>query len=207
MTQPKVRVTNGSLTDGTESVLINASNTNGELGSGVSGAIRRACGRGFQDAIFAALDAEFGGPMEPGQVLLTDAGTHPHARFIAHVAVMDYREGFTGSSFPTRRTIELCCERLWPRLETLEPTALSVAMVALGAGTGGLGLRMTTEIACQSLRAHLAATPQSKLVDFTFYGYELPEYLVMVETVAEYFELEPGSVPDEVVAYLKGQQP
>ena len=36
-----IEVVQGSLTDGDERVLVNASNTNAMLGSGVSGAIRR----------------------------------------------------------------------------------------------------------------------------------------------------------------------
>ena len=52
---PTFLVVHGSLTDGAETVLVNASNTNCELGSGVSGAIRRACGLGYQEHIMAAL--------------------------------------------------------------------------------------------------------------------------------------------------------
>jgi hypothetical protein len=36
-----------------------------------------------------------------------------------------------------------------------------------------------------------------------FYGYELPEYLAMIEVVSAHFPLEPGSVPTEVQDYLK----
>ncbi|MHB8876982.1 MAG: macro domain-containing protein [Myxococcaceae bacterium] len=94
----------GSLTQGDDSVLVNASNTNGQLGTGVSAAIRKACGAGFQTKISSALERRCGGPMRPGEVLVTDAGSHPRAKFVVHVAVMDYREGFTGASFPTHST-------------------------------------------------------------------------------------------------------
>jgi O-acetyl-ADP-ribose deacetylase (regulator of RNase III) len=40
MVAPRIAVVQGSLTDGQEAVLVNASNTNLSLGSGVSGAIR-----------------------------------------------------------------------------------------------------------------------------------------------------------------------
>src|SRR5206468_3941367 len=135
-----VQVRQGSLTDGDETVLVNASNTNGQLGTGVSAAIRAACGNGFQEKIVAALQARFGGPMEPGEVLVTDAGTHPRARHVAHVAVMDYREGFTGSSYPAVELIRGACVKLWRTLEAVDGGPHSVAMVALGAGTGGLGV-------------------------------------------------------------------
>ena len=52
----KVMIKQGSLTDGDESVLVNASNTNAQLGTGVSAAIHQACGKGYQEKLFAALD-------------------------------------------------------------------------------------------------------------------------------------------------------
>ncbi len=198
--RPTVLVRHGSLTDADALVLVNASNTNGLLGSGVSGALRRACGQGFQAKIEEALQATFGGPMTPGDVLVTDAGTHPSARFVAHVAVMDYREGFTGASFPTEQTVARGCQHLWAALERLEVPALSVAMVALGAGTGQLGVRRSYELACQSLTAHLQAVPASRLARVTFWGYELHEYVIAVQVVSRFFALPAGSVPPEVLA-------
>lgn len=201
--QPTFAVVHGSLTDGRERILVNASNTNCWLGSGVSGAIRRACGPGYQEHITAALHARFGGSMAPGDVLITDAGTHPHARHVAHVAVMDYREGHADSAAPTLERIERACARLWQSLEALCGEApLSVAMVALGAGTGGLGVRGPIEAACKTLREHLREHGDSALARVVFYGYELPEYLAMVEVVQAFFPLEPGSVPAEVQEYL-----
>lgn len=87
-----VALKQGSLTDGDETLLVNASNTNLQLGSGVSGAIRKACGTTFQAALDELLEKR-GGPLEPGDVVLTNAGAHRRARYIAHVAVMDYRGG------------------------------------------------------------------------------------------------------------------
>lgn len=187
----------GSLTDGPESVLVNASNTNAHLGSGVSGAIRVACGPGYQAVLDAALLEVFGGPMAPGEVLVTSAGRHPTAKWVAHVAVMDYREGFTAASMPTLELVKAGCERLWPKLEALgEP--VTVAMVALGAGTGNLGVLEPTRIAAQTLQAHLAQTPHSHLEAVTFYGYLLHEYLAMAQVLRGVFpEIEAG-FSDEV---------
>src|SRR6185436_7692786 len=100
------------------------------LGSGVSAAIRRACGTDFQRHIEQALKEKFGGPMEPGRVLVTDAGAHPRAKWVAHVAVMDFRGGRTA---PTLDTLRTGCEKLWDAIEVLSEHPVSVAMVALGA--------------------------------------------------------------------------
>ena len=198
----RVSVKQGSLTDGEEHVLVNASNTGAKLGSGVSGAIRAACGAGYQERVLAALHARYGGPMSPGAVLVTDAGSHPHARFVAHVAVMDYRQGFTGDSFPTLALIEGACRELWVALEALGERELSVAMVALGAGTGRLGARDTTRVACETLKAHVASTPGSAIAEVVFYGYELPGFLAMADAVSRVFELPAGALSDEVREYL-----
>lgn len=198
-----VEVAQGSLVNGRERVLVNASNTNGQLGSGVSGAIRRACGVGFQEHILAALHARFGGNMVPGEVLVTEAGAHPTAKWVAHVAVMDYREGIHGGSFPDVQRIRDACTRLWVALEQLEEADLSVAMVALGAGTGGLSLRESVELACSTLSEHLKTREHSRLGRVVFYGYNLPEYIATVDIVSRYFALPEGSVSREVLDFVE----
>jgi len=188
----RVTLEQGSLTDGHELVLINASNTNAQLGSGVSGAIRQACGPKFQGQVLEALKAKFGGPMEPGQVLMTHAGAHPRAKHVAHVAVMDYRQGFGPQSMPTLDTIRTCCERLWSELERLGSN-VTVAMVAMGAGTGNLGVVDPTRITAETLKQHLRAVTNSRLERVTFYGYLPHEYAAMAKVLLPIFpEVEAG---------------
>lgn len=193
----------GSLTDGDESVLVNASNTNARLGSGVSAAIRQACGAGYQTFLDAELARQFGGPMAPGEVMVTHAGTHPRAKFVVHVAVMDYRDGFGGNSFPTLDTVRAGCERLWRAVEQLpgsEPH--SVAMVALGAGTGGLGVTGPTRLAAATLSTHLEQTSGSRIERVTFYGYQLVEYLAMAHVLVQAFPALKDDLPPDVLASL-----
>lgn len=195
----KIIIRQGSLTDGDESVLVNASNTNAQLGTGVSAAIHQACGKGYQEKILAELERQFHGPMQPGQVLLTDAGTHPRAAWVAHVAVMDYREGFNGSSFPTVDRIRLACERLWDVIEAIPDEGThSVAMVALGAGTGNLGVAEPTRIAAQTLKAHVAIHPNTRIDRVTFYGFQLPEYIAVAHVLAVEFPEVKDQLPEEV---------
>lgn len=185
---PKIEFAQGSLTDGSESVLVNASNTNATLGSGVSGAIRKACGPQFLGELTKALQAAFHGPMEPGQVLVTNAGTHPRAQWIVHVAVMDYRQGMGPQSYPTLETVRRGCERLWQAVEALPGSDRhSVAMVALGAGTGDLGVAEPTRLAAETLKAHAAATPDSRIERVRFYGYLDHELWPMAEALVKVF--------------------
>jgi O-acetyl-ADP-ribose deacetylase (regulator of RNase III) len=175
------------LTDGDEDVLVNASNTNVALGSGVSHAIYVACGADeYQKHIKAALGAKFGTAMPPGEVLVTDAGKHPRAKWVAHVAVMDYRPSSPAGMSPSLGRIRHACVKLWDAIERIEaPGPLSVAMVALGAGVGGLGVRAPTEAACDTLLAHAQAHPGSKIGKVVFYGYMLHEFMTVQEVVNE----------------------
>jgi O-acetyl-ADP-ribose deacetylase (regulator of RNase III) len=198
-----IEVAQGSLTDGDELVLINASNTNAMLGSGVSGAIRRACGPDFQQHLFDELKRQKNGPMFPGDVMVTDAGTHPTAKWIAHVAVMDYRDGFRGESAPDLGRVRLACERLWDALEALNEPKLSVAMVALGAGAGGLGLRDTVKVSAQTLQAHLALHRASRLERVRFYGFATPEYVAMCAELLVHFPEVEKTIPGDVLALAK----
>lgn len=189
MGAPIVEVRQGSVTDADVDVLVNASNTLGRLGSGVSNAIRVACGAGFQESILRALRPR-GGALAPGEALLTHAGTHPRAKFVVHVAVMDYREG-ARQVFPDEARIRKGSDRVWRIVEDeLPPGAYSIGMVALGAGTGGLGERLPTSITCASLQAHLAARATTKLARVVFHGYTPPEYANVRDVVRAAF---PGS--------------
>lgn len=203
MSSRKVRVAQGSLTEGSQDVLINAGNTNMELGSGVSGAIRQACGAGYQDYLHEQLQIQCGGPLEPGAVLITGAGTHPNARYVAHAAIMDYRQGFTGSSYPSLELVEQSYARIWNALADLGEDGLSVAIVALGAGTGQLGARAPMEKACETLRTFLDGPRASAIGDLCFYGYSLIEYIATVEAVSRYFSVPPETLEPEVLAYMR----
>jgi O-acetyl-ADP-ribose deacetylase (regulator of RNase III) len=191
--ETKIEVRQGSVTDGDVDVLVNASNTLGRLGSGVSAAIRAACGAGFQGVIYDALAAR-GGPAAPAAVWLTHAGTHPRARFVAHVAVMDYRDDAQQRA-PDDARIQQASAALWGVLETVPLDELSVGMVALGAGTGALGERLPTELACRTLRAHLAKEPSTKIARVVFFGFTALEYANIADVVATHFDVD---VPDDV---------
>lgn len=195
----RVEFVQGSLTEGRELVLVNASNTNAVPGSGVSGAIRRACGPHFQAEVLEALRSRFGGPMPPGEVLLTLAGAHRTAKWVAHLAVMDYRKGMGPHSFPTLETIRKGCARLWEVLETLpgaEP--LSVAMVAVGAGTGELGVGESTQVAVETLKAHGQRTAASRIGRVRFYGFLDHELVSMARAVVQEYPEVLRELPAEV---------
>lgn len=188
----KVSVRQGSVVDADVDVLVNASNTEAWLGSGVSGAIRAACGPGFQEHIAGALRARFGRSMEPGEVLITDAGTHARARHVAHVAVMDYREG-AGESAPDAEIIRQGTRNLFVALAVLpDSSRLTVGMVALGAGTGGLGVRLPTEIACEELKGRAFA-------EVVFHGFQYVDYMNVLSVVMRHFDMDTSGLDPELL--------
>lgn len=201
----KIEVHLGSLIDGNESVLVNGSNTNVVLGSGVSGAIRKACGAKFQAHVSEELKKHRGGSVAPGEVFVTDAGTHPRAKWVAHVAVMDYREGIGVKSMPTLETIRRCAENLWAEIEALPDGTRkhSIAMVALGGGTGDLGVVEPTRIEAETLKAHLGMHPQSRIEKVVFYGYLDHEYEAIAGELSKHWPEIVPTLPPSVRQRLK----
>ena len=197
-----IEVRAGDLTKGDESVLVNASNTQVDLGSGVSLAIGLACGKNYQREIHDGLRSLRMGPLAPGEVLVTGAGEHPRAKHVVHVAVMDYRPGVpSGSSRPDAARLRAGYEALWKELVRL-PAPVSVALPALGAGQGGMGARLSSELACVTLKTQLAQN-QGNLERVVFYGYTLHELMVIAEVVVAAFSLGPDAVPEDLRPHLR----
>lgn len=196
-----VRVWHGSIGAADADILVNASNTLLRLGSGVSYAISQACGPGFQRVLDELLAAEHGGSVEPGAVVLTGAHHHPRARHVAHVAVMDYRAGAHVVARPDEARLREGYEALFAALSALPGGPHSVALVALGAGTGGFGLRPSVALACESLRRHLDRGA-SNLSQVLFVAYDALECANTFETVRAFFEVDPATLSADVRALL-----
>jgi O-acetyl-ADP-ribose deacetylase (regulator of RNase III) len=126
--------------------IVNSSNPELGLGSGVSGAIREACGgAAFQIEVRRAWEEEFGEPLEADDCLVTSAGSATAFRWVLHVAAVAYRRRDPetgGSSGPSR--VEACTRAALREAARLANEhdligSLVLAMPLLGAGHGGLG--------------------------------------------------------------------
>ena len=141
-----IRTHLGSITDsgvGAHAV-VNASNPEVALGSGVSGAIRTACGgAAFQKEVRERLMEEFGGSLEPDDCLVTSAGCATSFRWVLHVAAVNYRKADPetgGVSGPLR--IETCFRAALDAAESVASQeglqgSFVLATPLLGAGHGG----------------------------------------------------------------------
>jgi O-acetyl-ADP-ribose deacetylase (regulator of RNase III) len=162
----KITVKVGSIVDPAVGchAIVNASNPSVALGSGVSGAIRGACGgAAYQAEVRAALEDEFGEPLGIGDCLATTAGTAQAFRWVLHVPAVDYRVrdpetgGVTG---PTR--VNACVVSALDEAADLASRhglagALRVALPLLGAGHGGLGAVASAELMVEAIRGWLDA--------------------------------------------------
>jgi O-acetyl-ADP-ribose deacetylase (regulator of RNase III) len=107
----KLSVYTGSLVDpaiGAHAV-VNASNPSVALGSGVSGALREACGgTAFQQELRDRLEEDFDAELEPDDCLVTSAGTSTAFRWVLHVPAVDYRkrDPETGGPSGPRRVVD-----------------------------------------------------------------------------------------------------
>ncbi|HTY60860.1 MAG TPA: macro domain-containing protein [Acidobacteriota bacterium] len=164
-----IRTHLGSIADpavGAHAVL-NASNPEVALGSGVSGAIRTACGgAAFQKEIRERLMEEFGGSLESDDCLVTSAGCAQSFRWVLHVAAVNYRKADPetgGVSGPLR--IETCFRAALAAAESLAireglQDSFIFATPLLGAGHGGLGPVIAAEVMIGTVRRFMAETGQ-----------------------------------------------
>ncbi len=116
--------------------IVNPSNTLLQLGSGVSGAFARACGKALQAEMARALQKT--GILKKGDVVLTGGGECRHFRAVLHAAVMDYNLGAAHTA-PTLGDIETILsniERHLQRSQTAKTPSLLLPL--MGTGVGGL---------------------------------------------------------------------
>lgn len=147
--------------------VVNASNPAVALGSGVSGALRQACGgAAFQAELRERLDEDFDGALEPDDCLVTSAGTSTAFRWTLHVPAVDYRvpdPETGGPSGPSR--VRACVRALLDAAAALAAEndlggRFVLATPLLGAGAGGLGPIVSLDAMMGSVRKFLrAASP------------------------------------------------
>jgi len=141
-----VQLRTGDITAIAADAVINASNTQLRLGSGVSGALRRACGPALQAEMSAHA------PIEPGGLAVTSAHELMTASRILHVATA------SGEADVIRRALANI-------LSYGSDHALgAVAIPALGMGTGGLSREACCAAFRDAIANHAASHPRTIIV-------------------------------------------
>lgn len=152
------------MADADATVLVTSTDGAATLFTGPGRAIAEACGGTYQAYVREVLATRVGRPLEQGEVLVTGAGLHRHARWVAHVAL--FALGTPGRG-PCPDVVRAACLALWADLEA-RGVPVTVAMVALAAGTGKLGVETSVRIACETLATHSARTESSRITKVTF---------------------------------------
>ena len=187
----------GSIVDAVGAhAIVNASNPSLGLGSGVSGAIREACGgAAFQAEVRRVHEEEYDEPLEADDCLVTGAGTAAAFRWVLHVAAVDYRSRDPetgGSSGPTR--IRRCTRAALDEAVRLADEnglvgEMNVAFPLLGAGHGGLGEVASAAAMMEAIAAADDARRALREIRFAVLQERLAR---LVENAAERFGLQAG---------------
>lgn len=134
----RITLVEGDLVEQQVDAIVNAANNDLVLGSGVAGAIARRGGPSI------AAECAAHGPIRVGEAARTGGGELP-ARFVIHAA---------GMARGSRATAETVASALRAALECAVVAGVrTLAVPAIGAGVGGLGLQSCAEISLACVRA------------------------------------------------------
>ncbi len=190
----KLSVFVGSLVDPAVGAhaIVNASNPGVLLGSGVSAAIREACGGdAYQREIRERLEEVFGAELEADDCLVTSGGTSKAFRWVLHVPAVDYRKRDPETGGPTGPGRVQSCVRAFLDAAATEAAEnelagkFVVATALLGAGAGGLGPTVSVDAMMAAVRDHLRTSPEvdEALAELVFVVLN-PEDVRLVESAA-----------------------
>ncbi len=148
-------VVEGDITARPVDAIVNAANNAFWMGGGVAGAIKAKGGAAIEREAMAQ------GPVEPGNSVLTSAGTLP-AGHVIHAAVMG-QDLQTDGALIRRASASALVLAASCRLT-------SVAFPALGTGVGGFPLAECARIMADAVREHAGTPTPVRLVEFVLFG-------------------------------------
>jgi len=145
----------GSITDCPTMCIVNSSNTSIALGSGVSSAIRQACGGvAFQQECRDALEEQFDdGILPQSQVVVTTGGTSLY-RWIFHAATMDFKKSNKTTYSAVRSCMLNSLNTAEKVIEEEELGGFTIGVPLFGADTGGLSSEDSCNAICEAMKAH-----------------------------------------------------
>ncbi|MBM4255233.1 MAG: macro domain-containing protein [Deltaproteobacteria bacterium] len=162
-----VSLLQGDITDADVDAIVNAANTELQLGAGVAGAIRRKGGPTIQHAC----DAH--GPVPLGEAALTNGGNLT-ARYVIHAASM-HLGGLTSEDSLRAATMNSL-------KRATEKQLTSIAFPAVGTGIAGFPLARCATIMLEEVRKHLST--QTSLQHMLFVLFDAAALRVFQQTLA-----------------------
>ena len=155
----KVKILRGDLTDQDTGAIVNAANSDLQLGGGVAGAIRRKGGPAIQ------AECDRIGPIPLGEAAVTGGG-NLLARWVIHAASMRLGEPTAEENLrlATRNSL----------LRAKEKGLRSIASPAIGTGIAGFPMGRCAEVMLEEALAHLRG--ETSLQEVRFVLYDTPAY-------------------------------
>jgi O-acetyl-ADP-ribose deacetylase (regulator of RNase III) len=160
----------GDLTEQAVDAIVNAANSNLQLGAGVAGAIREKGGPSIQ------AECDRIGPIAVGEAAVTGAGKLP-ARFVIHAAGMAL--GGRADEASVRSAMRAALER------ARERGCRNIAVPAIGAGIAGFPLQRCAEVLLEEARRHLAGETSLQEIRFVLFGEPAYRVFEMVNDAAK----------------------
>jgi len=129
--------------------IVNPSNTRLLLGSGVSAAFKRECGKELQDEMNNAL-LKIDGGLKQGDVVATGPGKSKKFDIALHAAIMNYDPGTRQlDKYPTLRTISDVLQNIEQYLQWYakhKSRTMKLVLPMMGCGVGGLQIEDVAKI-------------------------------------------------------------
>src|SRR5215469_10816816 len=157
MSAPRVVIVTGDLVEQEVDAIVNAANSDLQLGGGVAGAIRRAGGPSIQD------ECDAHGPVNVGAAAITGGGTLG-ARYVIHAASMSL------GGRTTRSSLRSSMDHVF-RLAQRNGVR-SIAVPAVGTGIAGFPIDECGRVMAESLMTVLNEGWQPTDVRFVIFGDE-----------------------------------
>ena len=163
----KVTLQQGDITEADVDAVVNAANTDLQLGAGVAGAIRRKGGPTIQH------ECDVIGPVPLGEAAITGGG-QLKARHVIHAASM-HLGGLTSEESLRAATIN--------SLQRAEEKHLtSLAFPAIGTGIAGFPLARCAQVMLEEIRSHLSGPTSLQRVLFVLF--DQPALQVFQQTLS-----------------------
>ncbi len=150
----KVTLQQGDITEARVDAIVNAANTQLQLGAGVAGAIRRKGGLAIQQ------ECDTLGPVSLGEAAITGGGQLP-ARYVIHAASM-HLGGLTNEDSLRNSTINSL-----KRAE--EKQCTFIAFPAIGTGIAGFPMTRCAQIMLEEVRNHVQGATTLQRVLFVLF--------------------------------------
>ncbi|MGE0679753.1 MAG: macro domain-containing protein [Candidatus Binatia bacterium] len=163
----KITLLQGDITDADVDAVVNAANTQLQLGAGVAGAIRRKGGPTIQQ------ECDVAGPISLGEAAMTGGG-QLKARYVIHAASMQL--GGLTSEGSLRDSTSNSLKR------AEEKQLTSIAFPAIGTGIAGFPLSRCAQVMLEEIRTHLNGSTSLQQVLFVLF--DAPALSAFQQTLA-----------------------